>query len=61
MGDGKWAMVDGMNLLLNRDFKMPEDGWFQRKYMLTDTGRSLATALPALLAVSIQQLTEKAA
>jgi hypothetical protein len=33
----------------------------QRKYMLTDTGRSLATALPALLAVSIQQLTEKAA
>ena len=33
----------------------------QRKYMLTDTGRSLATALPALLAASIQQLTEKAA
>ena len=33
----------------------------QRKYMLTDAGRSLATALPALLAASIQQLTEKAA
>jgi predicted transcriptional regulator len=33
----------------------------QRKYMLTDTGRSLVTALPALLDASIQQLTEKAA
>jgi hypothetical protein len=33
----------------------------QRKYILTDTGRSLATALPVLLAVSIQQLMEKAA
>lgn len=34
---------------------------YRRKYMLTDTGRSLVTALPALLDASIQQLTEKAA
>ena len=34
---------------------------YQRKYMLTDRGRTLTAALPALLAASIQQLTEKAA
>jgi len=37
--------------------KMPN----QRKYSLTDKGRTLTTALNALLAVSIQQLTEHAA
>jgi hypothetical protein len=37
--------------------KMPN----QRKYLLTDKGRTLTTALNALLAASIQQLTEKVA
>jgi len=33
----------------------------QRSYLLTDKGRSITTALAALLAASTQQLTEKAA
>jgi hypothetical protein len=37
--------------------KMPN----QRKYMLTETGRALTTALAALLSASTQQLMEKAA
>jgi DNA-binding HxlR family transcriptional regulator len=49
------------NLRLLRDHglirKMPN----QRKYILTEKGRTLTTALNALLAASIQTLMEKAA